>query len=398
MTIRRTIETKNYPKNVHGNRYAVAYLEYKFKDIEELRTFLDGIEDVEATIIDNDNAITIRDHKDFVKGPNKAWIDILRDNPEPAFATAIDESVVICSRGQSKLRNIIRLFANSSLGVRPITGGYLTERGENDTYPSFYIHPLEIYRKAGEFEFPDQPAYGYAVEINEGSSTLYAPPVDLRKYTNETYDGYWPNRTIIELFESGWFEGLHSTESIHKPNNRRSEPPSEKKAIRRGDRKSTTRNNSTEQTEVTFEESQLVIRYQDFCRSNGDIFNNDYGKTENLETDAWRWTSHGEDSRNRTLILIEAKSKVDRFHVRTAIGQIFDYAFYYLRNTDHQPSRLEILLPERPEDSLINLCSSVGIDVTYETQYHSGNFNTVEASRLSVSRTLQMISGEDHDS
>lgn len=84
--------------------------------------------------------------------------------------------------------------------------------------------------------------------------------------------------------------------------------------------------------------------------------------------------------------------------MRTAIGQIFDYAFYYFRNTDHQPSRLEILLPERPEDSLINLCSSVGIDVIYETQYRSGNFNTVEASRLSVSRTLQMISGEDHDS
>lgn len=97
-------------------------MDYKFKDIEELCTFLDKIEDVEATIIDNDNAITIRDHKDFVKGPNKAWIDILRDNPEPAFATAIDKSVVICSRGQYKLRNIIRLFANPSLGVRSLVG------------------------------------------------------------------------------------------------------------------------------------------------------------------------------------------------------------------------------------------------------------------------------------
>jgi hypothetical protein len=59
-------------------------------------------------------------------------------------------------------------------------------------------------------------------------------------------------------------------------------------------------------------------------------------------------------------LLIEAKSEVDRHHIRMAIGQLADYAHLHRTNGNPDPRRA-ILLPSRPEDGLESLLNSVGI-------------------------------------
>ncbi|MER7346414.1 restriction endonuclease [Streptomyces aurantiacus] len=59
-------------------------------------------------------------------------------------------------------------------------------------------------------------------------------------------------------------------------------------------------------------------------------------------------------------VLIEAKGSVTREAVRTAIGQLFDYR----RHINPRPS-LELLVPSRPRQDLINLCGDVQISVIW---------------------------------
>jgi hypothetical protein len=71
--------------------------------------------------------------------------------------------------------------------------------------------------------------------------------------------------------------------------------------------------------------------------------------------------------------LIEAKASSSRSHLRTALGQILDYARY----VDH--SRLSILVPTRPETDMESLLISHGVGVIWETEKRG----TFDAHRVS---------------
>jgi hypothetical protein len=63
--------------------------------------------------------------------------------------------------------------------------------------------------------------------------------------------------------------------------------------------------------------------------------------------------------------VIEAKKSVARTYVRTAIGQVLDYAHVArLKSLDLAPS---ILLPGRPSNDILELCHSLGITVWHQS-------------------------------
>jgi hypothetical protein len=60
--------------------------------------------------------------------------------------------------------------------------------------------------------------------------------------------------------------------------------------------------------------------------------------------------------------IIEAKSSIDRWAIRLAMGQLFDYQRYFSRRP-----RLAVLLPEKPSPSMIKLLKSKRITVIWST-------------------------------
>ena len=105
-------------------------------------------------------------------------------------------------------------------------------------------------------------------------------------------------------------------------------------------------------------EDKLVNRYKNYLMDKSHLLlekNIIELKSEGatLETDGWI---------QETETLIEAKSESSRENIRMAIGQLFDYA----RHLDTTPSVLAILLPDRPSDDLIELLSSLKINIIYE--------------------------------
>ena len=58
--------------------------------------------------------------------------------------------------------------------------------------------------------------------------------------------------------------------------------------------------------------------------------------------------------------VVEAKSSADRFAVRTAIGQLFDYCSHLPRSTT-----MTILLPGEPDPDLVRLTVGLGVSVVY---------------------------------
>ena len=82
------------------------------------------------------------------------------------------------------------------------------------------------------------------------------------------------------------------------------------------------------------------------------------GSTVALRTDIFNWT------RNQ---LIEAKASTTRRDIRMAIGQLADYA-HILRRTgslERTPDRA-VLLVAKPEQDLIDLLASEGINVIWQ--------------------------------
>lgn len=60
-------------------------------------------------------------------------------------------------------------------------------------------------------------------------------------------------------------------------------------------------------------------------------------------------------------ILIEAKGTVHRDAIRQAVGQLFDYR----RHISPPPRGLALLVPSKPEDDLLDFCTSVDIKVIW---------------------------------
>jgi hypothetical protein len=64
-------------------------------------------------------------------------------------------------------------------------------------------------------------------------------------------------------------------------------------------------------------------------------------------------------------LLIEAKSSVDRHHIRMAIGQLADYAHLHRENGNPDPKKA-VLLPCKPDTDLSTLLRSVGIKIIWK--------------------------------
>jgi hypothetical protein len=75
--------------------------------------------------------------------------------------------------------------------------------------------------------------------------------------------------------------------------------------------------------------------------------------------------------------LIEAKSSIDRWAIRLAIGQLFDYQRYFPR---HRHPQLAVLLPERPSPTMIKLLKSKRIAAIWSTP--AGGFRDSKSSLL----------------
>ena len=105
-------------------------------------------------------------------------------------------------------------------------------------------------------------------------------------------------------------------------------------------------------------ENELVKRYKKY------LINNNLGTFKInqisipqvkgvLETDGWIVESQ---------TLIEAKASSERIYIRMAIGQLLDYKRHHMP----KPKNLAILLPNLPNNDLIDLLHSENIDIIYE--------------------------------
>ena len=115
---------------------------------------------------------------------------------------------------------------------------------------------------------------------------------------------------------------------------------------------------TTSEYEIEHKEKKLVNRYKKYLEKNnlGTLKKSKIfipAENVNLETDGWIVES-------RTLL--EAKAHSNREYIRMAIGQLLDYK----RHHDPIPSKLAILLPELPNDDLVDLLFTQSIDIVYE--------------------------------
>ncbi len=103
-------------------------------------------------------------------------------------------------------------------------------------------------------------------------------------------------------------------------------------------------------------EAELTEHYEDFLAHHAHEFGRFQirakGTTSTLLTDIYDRTSH---------LLHEAKGSTSREAIREAIGQLMDYR----RHIDPPNPSLAILLPNRPNDDLVDLIDSVGIHLIY---------------------------------
>lgn len=130
----------------------------------------------------------------------------------------------------------------------------------------------------------------------------------------------------------------------------------------RNTQESHTRKISASTTLAIRQEGQLQKRYEDYLRSQGiDVDTFEISIPESnapLRVDLVDFTN------NR---IIEAKAGLTRGYVREAIGQVLDYVFQLkrLRNELWKPA---ILLPGKPSEDLVELISSLNIELIWEDE------------------------------
>ncbi|WP_334143702.1 hypothetical protein [Corynebacterium nuruki] len=372
-----------------SRRYAVVSIDTQDESLSSLKDYFNAIDHVDAWFTDNNiPTIAIADHfGQHYNEDTEEWIYTVRDSVASAYLTVFNDTVIIASTGQSKVKNISRLYLDPNIDYDNNTYGFLTEK--QDIYPSFFLHPLEVGNNHQSLQFPDTAAYGYAAEVDNTETRLFVPEIDLTRYPDYDYSGYWPNSSVSELLQSGWFESLSPLREISTKHH--NESSREKKDIRRGKRTFSKRKANPDDIEVQYEEDQLVKRYEKFCtKARGEEFDNNIGRRGRIETDAWRYPKSPSPHAGEK-ILIEAKSSTSSSHVRSAVGQLLDYAFHYIHEEDESPSRLEVLLPENPDDALKKLCWALGIDIAFETSQRSGDFHRVEASDEARRKLLALL-------
>ena len=110
--------------------------------------------------------------------------------------------------------------------------------------------------------------------------------------------------------------------------------------------------------EIKQRENELVKRYKKYLSNNNlSTFKINQISIPDvkgvLETDGWI---------DESQTLIEAKASSAREYIRMAIGQLLDYERHHIP----KPKNLAILLPNLPNDDLVNLLHSQNIDIIYE--------------------------------
>jgi hypothetical protein len=115
-------------------------------------------------------------------------------------------------------------------------------------------------------------------------------------------------------------------------------------------------NPNQEPHEAERREAALVVRYQNYLERLGHTVSRKRivpsGDLKPLYTDLFDATSN---------VLVEAKGSVTREAIRMAIGQLLDY-----RRFISPTPTLAVLLPSRPRNDLIDLCTELSIRVIWE--------------------------------
>jgi 5-methylcytosine-specific restriction protein A len=124
---------------------------------------------------------------------------------------------------------------------------------------------------------------------------------------------------------------------------------------------------ATPETTGNRKESNLADRFKNQHPSGATAFKRwrlrPAGELNYLHTDLYDTTTN---------TLYEAKAHATRDSVRLAIGQLLDYR----RHISPEP-QMCLLVPEKPNDDLLALLKSVGIDCVYEC--HDGHFLALRA-------------------
>lgn len=124
----------------------------------------------------------------------------------------------------------------------------------------------------------------------------------------------------------------------------------------------TTSKSGTPSTTITWHESSLSAKFEEFLLSHQrEVLRfqiRTAGLSSSLWTDLYDANAH---------VLYEAKSTSSRESIRMAIGQLMDYR----RNVEPKNPTLAVLLPSKPHPDLQDLLDSVGINIVYQ---YNGEF------------------------
>lgn len=394
MDVNMSVETAvshAHPRGVSPKgslRYAAVSIDSQDESLTSLIDYFNSIDHVDAKLFNcTVPTIVITDH--FGEKKNKTtgeWEGTVRDKVDPVYLTILNNTVVVASIGQSKAINVSRAYFDADVPYDNDTYGFLTRN--QDSYPSFYLHPLEVVKDPEKFEHPGTSAYGYAVEVSGSQTTLFVPEIGLSGYPDDNYGGFWPNDTVFTLVNMGWLNDISPPLTVE--DGKESIADDARKDIRRGTLKSS-RWSSEDDVEVRYEEDQLVKRYENHCRKvMNEEFDNRNGRRGRIETDAWRYPSPTSRHAGKK-VMIEAKSSTSSSHIRSAIGQLLDYSSHYIHEERECPDRLEILLPCQPEEAQLRLCRSLGIDIAFETSERSGTFERIEVAEDSITALLSLL-------
>ncbi|MFI5955528.1 hypothetical protein [Cryptosporangium sp. NPDC051539] len=111
-------------------------------------------------------------------------------------------------------------------------------------------------------------------------------------------------------------------------------------------------------TEATQTEAILREKFRSWRDPNGD-------RLEGIEIPVGGSTLRVDLYDQASSLLIEVKAKPDRFHLRLAVGQLFDYR-RYLKRSDID-ANLAVLVPEPPSADLMDLLNSANIGAIWPT-------------------------------
>ncbi|MFE3460036.1 hypothetical protein ACFXKD_21020 [Nocardiopsis aegyptia] len=204
----------------------------------------------------------------------------------------------------------------------------------------------KLQRYIGEFRIDEEDPFSYRLARNKDKKTRWVIVFRLRPVSD------------IEPLPKDIIKPLAEVEVLHAPSKR----PKATAVKTENNKNKTASKSATPETTIRRREAELCEEFEAFL--------NDYEHevhrfqiraaelSSSLLTDPYDATDH---------VLYEAKGSSTREAIRMAIGQLMDYR----RSIEPENPTLAVLLPSRPHDDLIDLLSSVNINIVYR---HEDNF------------------------